>query len=210
MKYITKRAMFYTFATQGIEEGEAIAIWRAVAELFGIPKEEQASGEALLSSATFADLKTALEVRLVQKCAGGFGGAFELTEDEQEALGLKYHALTKVGQLAAEYHMSPRKAVASAYRRDSAAPVLYALQILLHNEGRSELGEKILFEALTADQNGDAGLLLLHARRDDKVAIFARLAETPEMILHPEVLEELSKQYGVKLQASDRGTRIGF
>lgn len=210
MKFIIQRALYCTFATHEIEGGDTVRIWHAVADLFGIPAEEQRSGEKILSNPTLAILKTVEDARLLQKCADGFGSVFRLSADEEEVLELKYQALLKIRQLAYEYRETPFKAVAAAYRRDSAAAVFYALQILIHNSKRSALGCEILSAALTSDQSGDAGLLLLNATRGDKSDVYGRLAETPEMILHPEVLEELAKRYGIEEGFADRNMRIGF
>ncbi len=157
MKFLTQRALFYSFATQEIEGGGAVEVWRAVAGFFGVSPEEERSVEKLLSGAALSGLKTAEDVRLLQKCAEGFGEAFRLSADEQETAELKYQALFKIGTLAGEYRAAPLKAVTLAYRRDPVAAVLYALQILMHNRERSALGCEILAQALSSEQSGDAG-----------------------------------------------------
>ena len=211
MKYQTQRALYYTFATQEIRGGNAIKAWRQIAELFGVPADERNLGEELLSAPMLAGLKTAEDVRLLQKCGEGFGNVFKLSSDDEEVLELKYQALLKLKQLTGEYRTTPLKAIASAYRRDPAAAVLYALQIFMNNKGRSALGCEILSEALMVEQNSDAGILLLNVKQDDKNAIYVKLAETPEMILHPDMLEELAKAHGIN-PATARGdsTKIGF
>lgn len=211
MKYQTKRALYYTFATQEIGSDNAVKAWRKISELFGVPADERNEGEARLTSSVLAELKTAEDVRLLQKCGEGFGNVFRLSSDEEEVLELKYQALLKLKQLANEQNTTPLKAIAAACRRDPAAAVLYALQIILRNEDRKELGYRILSETLSADQNSDAGIILLNSCRGNASAAFAKLAETPEMILHPEVLEELAKTHGLNpatVQGDDR--RIGF
>lgn len=210
MNLITQRAIYYTFATQEIEEAETSRPWPAVAEFFGVAPEEEQRVEKLLTSPMLANLKTMEDIGLLQKCAEGFGSAFPLSADEKEVLEIKYQALFKLKQLAGECHMTLLKAIASAYRRDPVAAVLYAIQIFMHNDGKNNLGLKILSEALSADQNSDAGLLLLHLANDDKSGIYGRLSETPEMILHPEVLKELAATYGLKPDVTDKNTRIGF
>lgn len=213
MKYQTQRAMYYTFATQEIESGNAIDAWRQIARLFSVPTDEWQWGEKLLSDPTLAWLKTAEDVRLFQKCASGFGsGLQELTENlDSEILELKYQVLFKIKQLTSEYKTSPLKAVGMAYHRDPAAAVLYALQILLRNEGRKEFAYRILSESLSAEQNSDAGILLLNDQQGIVGFTYARLAETPEMILHPEVLEELAKAHGINPAMAQKGSKkIGF
>ncbi len=211
MKYQTQRALYYTFATQEIGGGNAIKAWRQIAELFGVPADERNLGEELLSAPMLAGLKTAEDVRLLQKCGEGFGNVFKLSSDDEEVLELKYQALLKLKQLTGEYRTTPLKAIASAYRRDPAAAVLYALQIFMNNKGRSALGCEILSEALTVEQNSDAGILLLNVKQDDKNAIYVKLAESPEMILHPDMLEELAKAHGINpATARGDGTKIGF
>lgn len=212
MKYQTQRALFYTFATQEIECGSVIEAWRLIAELFGVSEEERQWGEKLLSDPMLARLKTAEDVRLLRKCASGFGNGLQrLTEGlDDEFLELKHQAILKVRQLTSEQRATPLKAVASAYPHDPTAAVLYALQILLRNKKRRELGYRILSEALSADQSSDAGIVLLSCRQGN-AGIFVKLAETPEMILHPDVLEELAQVHGIDLatvQKTDR--RIGF
>lgn len=208
MNFIMQRAMYCGFAAQEISGGDGAEIWRAVAALFGVSPEEKCLGERLVSGSALAGLKTAEDARLLQKWSG-FGG-FRLSADEEEVLELKYQALLKVEQLAAEYRATPLKAVASAHGRDPVAAVFYAVQILLHNKGRSELGYEILSAALSAEQSCDAGLLLLNAKHKDKNGVWAKLAETPEMILHPEVLQALAEKHGLDPDAAGRGGRIGF
>lgn len=211
MEFITKRALYYSFATCVIEQGDATKIWYAVAELFGITPEELARSAKFPGNPVCATLKTVEDVRLLQKCAVGFGNAFKLTADDEEVLELKYQSLIKIKQLTSEYKTTPLKAVAAAYHRDSTAAVLYALQIFMHNKGRHALGCEILHEALFTGQNGDAGILLLNAKHGDKEDICSKLAETPEMILHPEVLAELAKAHGINLATVQRDSaRIGF
>lgn len=211
MKHQTQRALYYTFAVQEIENRNAIKTWWYISELFGVPVDEQQLGEKLLSNPTLAALKTVEDVRLLQKCAVGFGNAFKLPANDEEILELKYQALLKVKQLTGEQRTTPLKAVAAAYRHDSTAAVLYALQILLHNEGRKELGYRILSEELSVNQNSDAGILLLNVKHGAKEDIFSKLAETPEMILHPEVMEELAKAHGINPATAQRDSaRIGF
>ena len=210
MKFIMQRALFYTFATREIEGSAAIEVWHTVGNFFGISPEEEKRGEKLLSNPVLANLNTAEDIRLLQKCAEGFGKVFKLSADEAEGAELKYQALFKLKQLAGEMRATPLKAVASAYRRDPVAAVLYALQILMHNKGRACLGYDILTEALSAEQSGDAGILLLNADHGDKNSIYIKLSETPDMILHSEALEELANGHDIKPVANDRRSKIGF
>lgn len=214
MKYQTNRALYYTFATQEIEkENTTLQAWRQIAELFGVPVDERQYAEKLLSDPIFMELKTAEDVRLVQKCENGFGGGLQrLAENlDDEVLELKYQALLKIKQFTNEQRTAPFKAVAAAYRCDSTAAVLYALQILARNKDRKELGCRILSEALFTDQNTEAGIILLNIRHGNVGATFSKLAETPEMILHPEVLEELARMHDINPATVQKdGTRIGF
>ncbi len=213
MKYQTHRALYYTFASQEIENENMNDVWRRTAELFGVPAEERQFGERSLSEPTLAGLKTVEDLRLFQKCASGFGSGLQgLTEKiDGEILEIKYQVLFKIKQLISEQRTTPLKAIAAAYRRDPAAAVLYVLQILLRNEGRKELGYRILLEALSTDQNSDAGIILLNSRQGNASSIYDKLSETPEMILHPEVLEELARAHGLNPAVGHRdSTRIGF
>ena len=210
MNFLLQRAIYYALATNELEHNEIGKVWNAVAECFGITSEELRVGEELLSKSTLMHLKTVDDVRLMQKCGEGFGNVFKLTPEDEEVIELKYQALLKLKQLDGGCRGTLLKAVASSYRRDAVAAVLYVLQIFLHNKGRSALGYEILAETLSTGQNGDAGLLLLNMKHGDKYDVFTRLAETPEMILHPEVLIELADKYGVKGEFTHRRTKIGF
>ncbi len=213
MKYQTHRALYYTFASQEIENENTIKAWRQIAELFGVPAEERQFEEKLLSDPTLAGLKTIEDLRLFQKCASGFGSGLQgLTDNiDDEILEIKYQALLKIKQLVSEQRTTPLKAIAAAYRRDPTAAVLYALQVLLRNEERKELGYRILSEELSVNQNSDAGIILLNGRQGNAGSVFTKLSETPEMILHPEVLEELAKGNGVNPTTVQTSyTRIGF
>lgn len=213
MKYQTHRALYYTFASQEIENENMNDAWRRTAELFGVPAEERQFGEKSLSDPTLAGLKTAEDLRLLQKCASGFGSRLQgLTENIDDGiLEIKYQALLKIKQLISEQRTTPLKAIAVAYRRDSTAAVLYALQVLLRNEGRKELGYRVLSEELSVNQNSDAGIILLNSRQGNASSVFTKLSETPEMILHPEVLEELAKGNGINPATVQKSNmRIGF
>ena len=210
MKYLTERAMYYAFAINAIESKEGPGCWQPVAELFGVPPAERERVELLLSDGMLSCLKSAFDVSLLQKYGNGFGNAASERPDA-EILEVKAQALLKLSQLKREQKTTLMKAISDAYRRDPEAAVIYALQILLRNKRRKDLGYDILSDILFSDQNSDAGILLLNAGRGDRKNIFFKLAETPEMILHPETIEELARANGFDPDAVERhDTRIGF
>lgn len=212
MDFLTQRAYFYGFATCKIEGEEATEVWRAVAGLFGLDPKEIQPGERFSANLAYSALKSADDVRLLQKCADEkFGGVFKLSAEEKQLMGLKYQALLKLEQLTVESRAAtPLEAIALSYRRDSTAAILYSLQIFMHNEERRALGCEILSNALTVDRNSDAGLILLHVKQDERVAVYAKLAETPDMVLHPAALESLGKRYGIGPVPAERSTKFGF
>ena len=65
-------------------------------------------------------------------------------------------------------------------------------------------------EDLQSIENSDAGLLLLNLKHGDKNSVYAKLSETPEMILHPEQLRELAEKHGLKPETTGRNAKIGF
>lgn len=210
MKYLLERALFHAFALQAIEGGEksAAAIFQEVAVLFVGEEEETARIKSLLEKPAIARLKTLEDVQIFRKFAE-FQSTFRLLEEEEEVLTLKVQALAKIRQLSSELRMAPFQAVAAAHGTDSAAAIFYALEILLHNR-ENELGYAVLSEALDKS-DADAGLLLLRAGRGDKAEIFRQLAQTPDMLLHPEVLQELSEQYRIPLDCRPlRPAKFGF
>lgn len=211
MKYLTERAMYYAFAINAIESKEGPGCWQSVAELFGVPPAERERVELLLSDGMLSCLKSAFDVSLLQKYGNGFGNAAASERPDAEILEVKAQAFLKLSQLKREQKTTLTKAISGAYRRDPEAAVIYALQILLRNKRRRELGYDILSDILFSDQNSDAGILLLNAGREDRKHIFSKLAETPEMILHPETLEELARANGFDPDAVERhDSRMGF
>lgn len=65
MEFITKRALYYSFATCEIKHGDTINIWHAVAGLFGITPEEFARGAKFPGSSVCAALKTVEDALLL-------------------------------------------------------------------------------------------------------------------------------------------------
>ncbi len=209
MNYLTSRAICCAIATSRIEDVPADSVWDEIADLFGLSAEEKNYGAEILADEMLASLQTAADVRLVEKYLCGIGSGRKVAPMiGKDVLAVAYEALLRVAEVMDETRTAPA-AGAAAHTRDHAASVLYAVQILLRNPKRRELALEVLSDAFTAGGNCDAGILLLRTGSADE--IYGKLAEMPEMILHPEALEELAIKYGIDPDtAKGTGRRFGF
>ena len=202
MKYEKQRALYYHFLMQEIGE-VGIETWKFVAGLFGVKPKEIKESEKALSNPVLAELSTIGDVDMYRNYLNGFlcvENEFGKSKTEQEAIEAKALALNKILSLYGDDSIksSRLRALSHNYEKDHIATVLYALQVLyFNNSSKSKsLAESILIKELKEGNNSDAGLILLKLRKQSTNEIMAYLSSTPDMLLRPDVLKPLIKQYG--------------
>ena len=217
MLYKKQRALYYHFLMQEIGE-VAGGSWKFVADYFGLSPEEVNEYEKALSNSVLAELSTICDVDIYRNYLHGFlceEDEFGKSKIEQEVIEAKALALHKMLSLFGENSIKSNRlrALSHNYENDHIAAVLYALQILYLNDGSESesFAEKILMRELNECNNSDAGLVLLRLKRDKAEEIMTCLSGTPDMLLRPDVLKELIKEYGKGADTGFKSKRpIGF
>lgn len=218
MNYILERAVYYYFLMQEIT-GVGIRGWKFVAELFGVLPEDIKAYEAVLENPILAEISTVGDAKIYKNYLSGFcceENEFGKADNEQDVIEAKALALDKICTLFGEESVKNGRlrALAHVYERDHIASVLYAIQALYLNDGDKcgKFAESILMKELKDGNNSDAGLVLLKLKNERAEEVMNLLSGTPDMILRPDLLNSLIKQFGGEgTDAAFNGKRvIGF
>lgn len=218
MKYEKQRALYYHFLMQEIGEVGS-GSWKFVAEYFGLNPKEIEEYDKALSNPVLAELSTIGDVDMYRNYLHGFlceEDEFGKANIEQETIEAKALALHKMLSLFGESSIKSNRlrALSHNYDKDHIAAVLYSLQILYLNSGSESknFAERILMKELKEGNNSDAGLVLLRLKKEKADEIMTCLSGTPDMLLRPDVLKALIKEYGG--EGADTGFKskrpIGF
>lgn len=120
---------------------------------------------------------------------------------EQEAIDMKMLALHKQQELFGDSQIKGNRlrSLSHNYERDHIASVLYALQMLyLNNDTQCEkFVKELLTKELIEGKNSDAGFILLKLDKDNTADIVNNLRRLPDMLLRPDIIKYLTKQYGL-------------
>lgn len=202
MLYEKQRALYYHFLMQEIAEAGNDS-WKFVAGYFGLGAEGIKEYETALLSPVLAELSTIGDVDMYRNYLSGFicgENEFGKSKTEQEIIEAKELALYKITSLfgANSVKSSRLRSLSHNYENDHIAAVLYALQVMYCNDGgqSKSFAESILLKELKEEKNSDAGLVLLRLKCDSATEIMSYLSCTPDMLLRPEVLKRLIKQFG--------------
>ena len=218
MLYEKKRALYYHFLMQEIGEAGS-GSWKFVADYFGLDAEEIKEYETALLSPVLAELSTIGDVDMYRNYLSGFicgENEFGKSKCEQDVIEAKELALHKITTLfgADSVKSSRLRALSHSYEKDHIAVVLYALQVMYCNDGSQSksFAESILLKELKEEKNSDAGLVLLRLKPDSAEEIMGYLNCTPDLLLRPEVLKKLIKQYGGNVAGTSFKSKppIGF
>ena len=82
--------------------------------------------------------------------------------------------------------------------RDHIASALYAIQMLYLNDDKQceKFAKGLLTKELKEGKNSDAGLILLKLESENASDTVTHLRSLPDMLLRPDMLKYLTKQYG--------------
>lgn len=202
MKYLTERSLYYYFLMRGVADAEGDC-WGFVSKAFGVKPKTARAYEAALADPTLDELSTVGDAEMYKNYVNGFccpATEFGKTDCESEALDAKTLALHKISALFGESPVAGGRlrSLSHIYEGDHVASVLYALQILYLNDDAEcvSFAENILVKEFEEGKNSDAGLILLRLKDGDVNETASRLKGLPDMLLRPDMLKYLVRQYG--------------
>lgn len=202
MKYLIERSLYYYFLMQEVT-GSDIDAWGIIAKNFGVKLKEIKIYESVLADNTLDELATIDDMEMYRNYFNGFcsnATEFGKAKRVQEAIDAKALVILKMQSLFGDSHIKGNRlrSLSHNYERDHIAAVLYALQVLYANSssGCGKLAENILATELKEGKNSDAGLILLNLNNSKSVETATCLKSLPDIILRPDILRYLTKQYG--------------
>ncbi|MDE7379639.1 MAG: hypothetical protein K2N14_01180, partial [Clostridia bacterium] len=209
-----ERSLYYYFLMCEVTDA-GVQNWRFIAKCFGVKAKDVKYFEGLLSNPVLAELATVGDVEMHKNYLDSFcrdREEFGCDEVEREILNVKGLALHKIAETFSTMQVKSKRLIALSHKhgQDHAAAVLYALSVLMLNpdaESKS-VAENILYKELVNCHNSDAGIVLLRVSANPE-QIMSELASAPDMLLHPDEIKLLSRQYGKCTAVKSRHT-IGF
>lgn len=202
MKYLTERSLYYYFLMREVTD-VGVEGWSFIAKSFGVKPQTVKAYEGVLTNPLLDELSTIDDVEMYKNYLTGYcvsDNEFGKSQREQEVIEMKALALNKLKEL---FNNSPMKgnrlrSLSHRYERDHIASVLYAMQVLYLNEDKQceKFAEELLTKELQEGQNSDAGLILLTLKNANASDTVTRLRGLPDMLLRPDMLKYLTKQYG--------------
>lgn len=202
MKYLTERSLYYYFLMREVTGADTEA-WGFIAKNFGVKPKDVKTYENVLKDKTLDELTTIGDIEMYKNYLDGFNcneTEFGKSRCEQEAIDAKALALHKLQDLFGDALVKGNRlrSLSHNYERDHIACVLYALQVLYLNSDKEcgRFAEDILTKELKEGKNSDAGFILLTLKCGDVNEVASCLKSLPDMLLRPEMLKYLTKQYG--------------
>lgn len=202
MKYLTERSLYYYFLMREVTD-IGVDCWSFIAKNFGVKPKEIKTYEAVLTNSTLDDLCTTDDIEMYRNYLNGYCVAdteFGKSKCEQDAITAKALALHKRQELFSDSLIKGNRlrSLSHNYERDHIASVLYAMQMLYLNEDKQceKFAKELLTKELEEGKNSDAGLILLKLERCNASDTVTRLRSLPDMLLRPDILKYLTKQYG--------------
>ena len=202
MNYLTQRSVYYYFLMREAAE-TGLDSWSFIAKNFGVKPKEIKTYEAMLKNRVLDELSAPCDIEMYKNYLNGFCTAnseFGKRECEREIIDVKALALHKVQELFSNSAVKGNRlrSLSHTYWRDHIASVLYAMQMLYLNDDEQcgRLAKQILIKELKEGKNSDAGILLLKLKEGDAAETVTRLRGLPDMLLMPDMLKYLERQYG--------------
>ena len=202
MKYLKQRSLYYYFLMREVTE-IGVEGWNFIAKNFGVKPKEIKTYETVLTNPVLDELATADDIEMYKNYLNGYcisDSEFGRGKNEQEAIDMKSLSLHKLQELFSDSLVKGNRlrSLSHNYEHDHIASVLYAMQMLYLNDDKQ--CEKFVIELLNKElkegKNSDAGLILLQLEIGNERDIVARLRGLPDMLLRPDMLKYLTKQYG--------------
>ncbi len=202
MNYLTERSLYYYFLMREVAEVGADG-WNFIAKNFGVKPKEIKTYETVLTNSTLDDLCTNDDIEMYRNYLNGYCVAdteFGKSRCEQDAITAKALALHKQQELFSDSLIKGNRlrSLSHNYERDHIASVLYAIQMLYLNADKQceKFAKQLLSKELKEGKNSDAGLILLKLESENVSDTVTRLRSLPDMLLRPDMLKYLTKQYG--------------
>ncbi|MDE6585908.1 MAG: hypothetical protein K2K80_04435 [Clostridia bacterium] len=202
MKYLTERSLYYYFLMREVAD-VGVNGWSFIAKNFGAKPKEIKTYEAVLTNSALDDLCTTDDIEMYGNYLNGYCVAdteFGKSKCEQDAIAAKALALHKQQELFSDSLIKGNRlrTLSHNYERDHIASVLYAIQMLYLNENKQckKFAKELLTKELKEGKNSDAGLILLNLESVDTCDTVNILRSLPDMLLRPDMLKYLAKQYG--------------
>lgn len=202
MKYLTERSLYYYFLMREVAD-IGVEVWSFIAKNFGVKTKDIKFYETILTNPLLDELSTIADIEMYKNYLNGYCIAetdFGKGKYEQEVIDMKALALHKKQQLFSDSLIKRNRlrSLSHNYECDHIASVLYAMQMLYLNEDKQ--CEKFVKELLTKElkdgKNSDAGLILLKLDKKNEKDTVNSLRSLPDMLLRPDMLKYLNKQYG--------------
>ncbi len=201
MKYLIERSLYYYFLMREVTDVGTDG-WGFIAKNFGVKPAIIKTYGRVLASPVLEELTTTDDIETYKNYLSGYCASqteFGKGRNEQDTIEAKALALHKIRELFGEAVVKGNRlrSLSHNYERDHIASVLYAMQMLyLNNDEQCEkLAEEILTKELKEGKNSDAGLILLKLKNGDTETV-TRLRSLPDVLLRPDLLKYLTKQYG--------------
>lgn len=202
MKYLTERSLYYYFLMREVTD-IGVEGWSFIAKNFGVKPKEIKTYESVLANPVLDELCTVNDIEMYKNYLNGYcidDKEFGKSKSEQQAIEAKALALHKRQELFSDFLIKGNRlrSLSHKYERDHIASVLYAMQMLYLNDDKQceKLAKDLLTKELKEGENSDAGLLLLKLESENANDTVARLRSLPDMLLRPDMLKYLTKQYG--------------
>ena len=215
MNYFIERSLYYYFMMCEVAE-TGVNSWRFIAKCFGVKAKDIKFFEKLVSNPVLEDFTTVNDVEMHKNFLDSSlcrnRAEFGCDGVEREILDIKGMALHKIAETFSHSQVKSKRLISLSHKhgQDHTAAVLYALSVLMLNSGDDGQGiaESILYRELVNCRNSDAGIVLLRISKNPE-QVMSELATAPDMLLHPEEIKFLSRQYGKGGSVKSRHT-IGF
>ncbi len=202
MKYLTERSLYYYFLMREVTD-VGIDGWSFIAKIFGVKPRTAKTYEPVLTNSALDVLATIDDIDMYKNYLNGYCVAdneFGKSKCEQEVIDSKALALHKLQELFSDTFIKGNRlrSLSHNYESDHVASVLYAIQMLYLNDDKQcgKFAEELLTKELKEGKNSDAGLILLKLEKKNTAETAARLRSLPDMLLRPDMLKYLTKQYG--------------
>ena len=202
MKYLRERSLYYYFLMREVTD-IGVDGWSFIAKNFGVKPKQIKTYESVLANSTLDELCTTDDIEMYKNYLNGYcisDNEFGKSKCEQEAIDMKALALHKLQELFSDSLIKGNRlrSLSHNYERDHIASVLYAMQMLYLNEDKEcgKFVKELLNKELKEGKNSDAGLILLKLESGTESETAMLLRGLPDMLLRPDMLKYLTKQYG--------------
>lgn len=216
MKYLTERSLYYYFLMREVAD-VGLEGWGFIAKIFGVKPQTVKLYESVLTHPILEELCTEDDIEMYKTYLNAYCNAdaeFGKSKREREVIDMKSLSLHKMKELFSNPLVKGNRlrSLSHRYERDHTASVLYALQMLYLNEDKQceKFVKELLSRELQDGKNSDAGLILLRIENENASDTVARLRSLPDMLLRPDMLQYLAKQYGGGGSIFKDKRKIGF